>query len=383
MRKAGIAVAALLLSSGIAFAQGADPQKVAEQEFIAGDKAYNLGRFDEAVDHFTKAYEAWPQAEFLYNIAQSYRLGGNCKQATYFYKRFRSLKEKDTAAPLSAKKRDEVDKFIKQLAECAAKADSGADVQPQGLDRPPTTTTTTTPTTTTTTTPTTTTQKPVTTTTPTTTTTTTPKPTTPTPTTPATPATTTAQLENPEEEPEEEEPVPTQPGVGASMISARAEGGVALLGGDNLKFPAQPVFSVSGGYPISLGDKAAIEVGAGFSFSPLPYQVMGEQKQGSMIGARAQGVGAFSVAPKLWLRGELGVGVVALRGLEMGNPITTDGSAKAATRLNVRVGVAADYEITPNIVATLQPFAFAFSPGGGKIDALREIDILVGVGYRK
>ncbi|HUS33113.1 MAG TPA: hypothetical protein VMZ53_31645, partial [Kofleriaceae bacterium] len=308
------------------------------------------------------------------------------------------------------KKKEEVDKFIKQLADCAAKADSGGNVQPQSLDRPTMPTTTTTPTTTTptttttkpnTTTPTTTstTQKPTTTTTtptttsstttPTTTSTTptttstTPTTTTATTTTPTTTPTTTAQLENPDEEPEEQEPsVRAQTGTGATMISARAEGGVALLGGKDLKFPAQPVFAVSGGYPLAAGP-AVVELGAGISFSPLPYQAMGEQKQGSMIGARVQAVGAYPVAPKLWLRGELGVGVVALGGLEMGNPLTTDGSAKSFTLLSVRAGVAADYEITPNIVATLQPFAFAFSPKGDGIGALREIDVLVGLGYRK
>jgi hypothetical protein len=91
----------------------------------------------------------------------------------------------------------------------------------------------------------------------------------------------------------------------------------------------------------------------------------------------------FSVAPKVWLRGELGVGVVALGGLKMGNPITTDGSEKSFTLLSVRAGVAADYEITKNVVATVQPFAIAFSPGGDGIDSLRAIEILLGVGFRK
>ena len=157
MRKLTIAVVALLLGGGIAFAQSPSPdqQKKAEEAFTKGNTAYNLGRFDEAVDQFTKAYEAWPLPDFLYNIAQSYRLAGNCKQAVYFYKRFRSLKEKDTASPLSAKKKEEVDKFVRELSDCAAKAETGGNAQPQTIDRPPgigntpTTPTTTTPTTTT------------------------------------------------------------------------------------------------------------------------------------------------------------------------------------------------------------------------------------------
>src|SRR5690606_37948192 len=72
----------------------------------------------------------------------SYRLAGNCKQALYFYKRFRSLKEKDTAAPLSPSKQEEVDRFIAQQSECVAKVDTGAAAQPQTLDRPGSTPTT-------------------------------------------------------------------------------------------------------------------------------------------------------------------------------------------------------------------------------------------------
>src|SRR5687767_10417733 len=138
MRRICLGVVALMISGGIAAAQQPTPeqQKIAEEAFGKGNTAYNLGRFTEAVEHFTKAYEAWPSPEFLYNIAQSYRLAGDCKQSLHFYKRFRSLKEKDTAAPLSASKREEVDRFITQQTECAAKADASQTAQPQTLDRP-------------------------------------------------------------------------------------------------------------------------------------------------------------------------------------------------------------------------------------------------------
>lgn len=351
-------VAAMVLGGSLALAQPSpDKQKIAEDEFNKGNTAYNLGRFDESVDHFTKAYEAWPQPEFLYNIAQAYRLGGNCKQAVYFYKRFRSLKERDTEAPLSPQKKAEVDKFINDLAECAAKADTGANAQPQSLDRPTgTSTTTTTPTATTT-------------------------------------ATKPEPLETADEGSDEADvgeeddggEVHTQLASGPTMVSARLESGIALLGGgEGLEFPIQPVVALTAGYPIPVGP-ATIEAGVGLSYTPLPYEAMGAQKQGTMLGARAVGVISYPVAPKVSLRGQLGVGVVSLSGLAMGNPITTDRTAGSFTLLNVRVGVAADYAITQNIVATLQPFALAYSPGadGMYADSLREIDVLLGVGYRQ
>jgi hypothetical protein len=134
MKRLWLTGIALAITCSVAFAQPAE--KVAEEHFTRGNTAYNLGRFDEAVEHFTKAYETWPQPEFLYNIAQSYRLARNCKQALHFYKRFRSLKDADTKSPLSAKKREEVERFISQLTECAAKADTTAGTPPDTIARP-------------------------------------------------------------------------------------------------------------------------------------------------------------------------------------------------------------------------------------------------------
>ena len=48
---------ALGLIGGLAFAQ---PANVAEEEFNKGNTAYNLGKWDEAIAHFTTAYEAEP-----------------------------------------------------------------------------------------------------------------------------------------------------------------------------------------------------------------------------------------------------------------------------------------------------------------------------------
>lgn len=53
-------------------------------------------------------------------------IGNYGKQALHFYKRFRSLQEQDPAAPLSPKKKDEVERFIAELTECAASTDRSA-----------------------------------------------------------------------------------------------------------------------------------------------------------------------------------------------------------------------------------------------------------------
>lgn len=359
-------IAALFLVGRLAYAQEA-PVKTAEDEFNRGNTAYNLGKWNEAVDHFTKAYEAWPQAEFLYNIAQAHRQAGNCKQALHFYKRFRSLRENDKAAPLSAKKRQEVDRFIKQLTDCAAKADSSAGAKPDTLDQPPTpaTTTSTTPPTTPTTSP-------------------TAPPTTPTP-PEKTGATVALESTDSAEEDEEHTSVTkTTTTVGPQLVSLRAVTGLAMLSSGNLNIPVQPAFAVMAGYPLSLGS-VLLDIGAGVSYSPMPYEAMGEQKQGTLFGARALASVRYPVMPKLWLRGDVGGGIVALGGLVMGNPISVDYSAKSFTLPSVRVGVAADYLFTSNLAATVSPFAFAYSPGADGMygDSLREIDVLVGLAYRQ
>ena len=385
MKRVFWGIAALLVVGRLAYAQQA-PEKIAEDEFNKGNTAYNLGKWEEAVDHFTKAYEAWSQPEFLYNIAQSYRQAGNCKQALHFYKRFRSLKENDKQAPLSKQKREEVDRFIKQLTDCAAKADSTAGTKPDSLDSPPSTgmsgtqgtTSTTSPATTTTT----------------QTTATTPKTTTPPPpptTTPATgtkPPTTTGALEKPDDGTDEDEDettvTKTTTVTAPSTISARAVTGIAVISSGDLHIPVQPSFAVIAGYPLAVGPMV-LDLGAGVSYTPLPYQVMGEQKQGTMFGARAVISAQYPATPKLWLRGDVGGGIVSLGGLVMGNPITADYSAKSFTLPSVRVGIAADYLFTPNLAATVSPFGFAFSPGADGMygDSLREIDVLIGLAYRQ
>lgn len=357
MKSLLVAIAGLCFAGGLAHAQPANV-KTAEDEFNKGNTAYNLGKWDEAIDHFTKAYEALPQPEFLYNIAQAHRQAGNCKQAVYFYKRFLSLKQEDKAAPLSAKTKADIDNFIAQLSDCAEKQDSSASAKPDTVQAPPPTTTTTT--------------------------TTTPVTTTPAAVTPAKP-TTVAAADKPDDDEQDGGSVASSTATARpDLVSLRAVSGIALLSSGDLEIPVQPTFALTAGYPLALGP-VELDLGVGASYTPLPYQVMDVQKHGSMLGARAVVAAVYPVAPKIGLRGELGGGIVQLGGLEMGNPLVTDRSAKSFTLPNVRFGVAADYLVTPNLVATIAPFAIGYSPGNSSLydGSLREIDVLVGIGYRQ
>jgi len=373
MRFSVVVLAILWAGGGFAVAQPSGAKVQAAQDlFSRGNTAYNLGHFEEAADLFSKAYEAWPQPEFLYNIAQSYRLGLNCKQALHFYKRFRSLKDQDTAAPLSQKKKDEIERFITELTACVANADRSAIAQPDTIVKPQLTAPAATP-------------APA----------AAPRLAPPSAAAPALAlsaapgarrgATGRTASPEPKEEDEGDDAVVKQPpSAGPQLVVARLTGGVAMISAGDLGIPVQPVFGLIGGYPLHLSP-LTIELGAALSYTPLPYAVMDEQKRGTMLGARATAVVSCPVTSKLSLRGHIGAGIVSLSGLEVGNPISIDHQAGSFMLSSVSVGVAADYGLTRGIVATVSPLNFSVSPGtdGMYPGSLRELDVVIGIGYRQ
>ena len=66
-------------------------EKLARGHFERAEKAFNLGRFDEALTGYQQAYEALPLPAFLFNIAQCHRNLRNREQAVFFYQRYLSL----------------------------------------------------------------------------------------------------------------------------------------------------------------------------------------------------------------------------------------------------------------------------------------------------
>jgi len=165
---------------------------------------------------------------------------------------------------------------------------------------------------------------------------------------------------------------------------AYATGGIAVFSaGGNLPMPVQPSFAVGAGYPLPVGP-LTLDVGARVSYSPIPYDTMNVTTQASLIGVRATVGATYRVNDKLGVRGDAGIGVTMLGGLADGNPFTDTRKAGAFTMLSFRVGVAAEYAITPKLVATVAPLSFGFSPAPDElvISSLTQLDVLVGLGYR-
>jgi hypothetical protein len=79
-----------------ALAQPAAPRKLKEKEkaearalYDEGLRHYNVAEYADAVTAFKGAYLLSGDPKLLFNVAQSYRLSGDCEQALRFYKNFK------------------------------------------------------------------------------------------------------------------------------------------------------------------------------------------------------------------------------------------------------------------------------------------------------
>jgi hypothetical protein len=331
----GVLLGASLCLSARAEAECDSAQKAkAKSLYDKGNVHYNLGRWKEAIDQFTQAYETCDNPDLLFNIAQAYRQDGNCSRAIFFYKRFLALKPN---TPYKA----EAEKFIAQLQPgCVEQPDPKEQPkeQPKEITQPDTPTIEKEP-------------EPV----------------------------------PPEEEEEVEEEAPSHPRI----VSLRALGGASYLsaGGDLDKL----LLGVSGGvaYPIYI-DKVGIEPGVLISYSPVPWDndSLGASGTVGLIGLLANAGITYPLAPRFGLRGDVGAGLLVLSGVsKAGNPFlemgdTADG---ALSRAHLRLAAGIEVMVAPGFILSAQP-VISYSPKGtdlnSEISSITRFEILVGAGYR-
>ncbi|HRC55231.1 MAG TPA: tetratricopeptide repeat protein, partial [Kofleriaceae bacterium] len=66
-----------------------DPEtRTARRHFDKADKLFALGRFDEALEQYEKAFDAKPIPDFLFNIGQCYRNLGDYEAAIFSFRKF-------------------------------------------------------------------------------------------------------------------------------------------------------------------------------------------------------------------------------------------------------------------------------------------------------
>jgi hypothetical protein len=341
-------VFAALLAPSLAFAQ----PKSADDFYKEGETQYNLGNFQAAVDAFKKGFELEPseskKAAYLYNVAQAYRQNKDCGNAQFFYKRYLALKENDTKKPLKPEKRTEIEDRIRELDECARQQEAIKNKPPENL----------------------------------------------TPNGEVSPGTdpkppVVAVVTEPTDTDDEDGITKTAPATVPRVITMRLTGGAARLTAGDLPIPTLATGALFAGYPIPVAEKLIVEVGAGFTYTRVPFVMAGgggESKTASLVGVMANVGAAYAVVPKFSLRGELGFGGLFFLGASK-SPFTDNQETTGALGMaHVRVGVSADFAVTPNLVVTATPFAFSYSPPKEglreDIESLTEIDFMVGLGYR-
>jgi tetratricopeptide (TPR) repeat protein len=96
-------------------------------------RAYDLQKYQEAIDEYQKAYEISGDPPMLYNIAQAYRLADQPAEAVRYYRRFLQRMP-------NARNREDVERKIadqEKLAEQRKKAEPVAPPPPTGPTKPP------------------------------------------------------------------------------------------------------------------------------------------------------------------------------------------------------------------------------------------------------
>ncbi|HUS32032.1 MAG TPA: hypothetical protein VMZ53_26205 [Kofleriaceae bacterium] len=86
-------------------------QTQADALYEKGQQSYQAGEYQEAIEHFKRAYELVKDPVYLFNIAQSYRKVADCLNAHAFYTQY--LQE----AP-DAENKDKVTQWLSELQPC-------------------------------------------------------------------------------------------------------------------------------------------------------------------------------------------------------------------------------------------------------------------------
>jgi tetratricopeptide (TPR) repeat protein len=89
------------------------PQKAdMRQHYEKATRAYDVGKYQEAIEEYQKAYEIGGDPAMLYNIAQAYRLNDQPGEAIRFYRRYLQRQP-------SARNREDVERKVNDLERVA------------------------------------------------------------------------------------------------------------------------------------------------------------------------------------------------------------------------------------------------------------------------
>ncbi len=114
----------------VATAAHADDRAHAKQLYDEGLRHYNVAEYPEAIAAWKQAYLIAKKPILLFNIAQAYRLAGDCKQALTFYDSY----EREEPHP---KNQDELDQALALCKDAKDATPITPDKPPPVADKPP------------------------------------------------------------------------------------------------------------------------------------------------------------------------------------------------------------------------------------------------------
>jgi Tetratricopeptide repeat len=346
---AGLIAAVILLCPGATHAQPTpSDQSDLGLVYKKGKTAYDLGNFEEAIKYFKQAYAMQPHEAYLYNIAQAYRQAGDCRNALFFYKRYvavggekarhhevvqRRIKELTSSCKVidDMKNKPPLESLEPGRGENAGGEQSGTG----GSDA-----------------------------------------------TGATGATGTGGTVTGSAN--------VDTGPSDPVLAASLELGGALLSMGELEISgAHFSLGVGAGYPLSFG-KLGITLGGLFTYIPVPWtnEAMGASGTSALIGVLGNVGARYAVTDQIAVRVELGVGALILSGLSRGSVFLPDDTMAtgALGMFNLRTGIGAEYLLTENLVLSVSPFVFSYSPAKeglrAEVDKFVRFDFIAGLGYR-
>src|SRR5262245_62171614 len=88
---AGGLVLLVALAASPARADEESPLAPAQIHLTEGNRHFNLAEYDLAIAEYKEAYRLSDKPGLLFNIAQAYRLSGDCPMALRFYENYRRL----------------------------------------------------------------------------------------------------------------------------------------------------------------------------------------------------------------------------------------------------------------------------------------------------
>jgi hypothetical protein len=120
----------LLCAASAARAQSTDDDSAkARALFDKGMAHFHLEEYQQAIEKWEEGFRIKPVPEFLYNVAQAYRLSKQPDKALSFYRKYLRMKP-------DAPNRPEVDRHIRELSRIVNDQERAAQAPPRGMIKP-------------------------------------------------------------------------------------------------------------------------------------------------------------------------------------------------------------------------------------------------------